>query len=301
MRRASSVGGINTNRFSPEQLELRTLLVRPASLPMLRKTSVASDAAAGYWEAKWAKWRDMVADAVFTSAQTPLQQQPCRIKLFPLDGWKCDQSTSHSLAPKRCHSSGEVRVIKPMFAVCYLNTLTQNGNHRQEYHIFIIDGLFWWLWRRGTMHRSLLLLLILLFICSLSCCHSTTRVVVDDTCFSGKSFDWTQVWLGPTAAPPARLTLARQLVRGEVATRESRQLFPRRCGNTSQGSDNCVAYERAATLASAHRISFSLLSGTTVRGVKGESFDVEKMKNRFCCRVWPDKQDCGKSFVYWSL
>lgn len=47
--------------------------------------------------------------------------------------------------------------------------------------------------------------------------------------------------------------------------------------------------KRAATFTSAHHISFSLLSGTIVRRVKGESFDVAKMKNRFRCRGWTDK------------
>lgn len=68
--------------------------------------------------------------------------------------------------------------------------------------------------------------------------------------------------------------------------REPRQLFPLpataarlHCEETqTEGSDNCLAYERAATFTSAHHISFSLLSGTILRRLKGESFDVEKMK-----------------------
>lgn len=74
-------------------------------------------------------------------------------------------------------------------------------------------------------------------------------------------------------------TSARQ--RGELGMREPWQLFPLPASlweNTTEGSDNCLAYERAATFTSAHHISFSLLSGTILRRLKGESFDVEKMK-----------------------
>lgn len=35
----------------------------------------------------------------------------------------------------------EVDAIKPMFAVCYLNTLSQGGNHRRRYYTFIINDL----------------------------------------------------------------------------------------------------------------------------------------------------------------
>lgn len=130
-----------------------------------------------------------------------------RIKLFALDGWKCDQSASHSLAPERCHSSGEVHMIKPMFAVCYLNT--RKSQARVSYIHYWWS--FWWLWQSGTIRRSLLLFVVVDFffcICSLSRCHSTTRVVVDDTCFF-----WQIIWVNTgLAGSRARFALARRLV-----------------------------------------------------------------------------------------
>lgn len=104
--------------------------------------------------------------------------------------------------------------------------------------------------------------------------------------FPGKWFDWTQARLGHTAAPPARFapgTSARQRGTGNERTAAtfpaSRNGGAPHCEETqTEGSDNCLAYERAATFTSAHHISFSLLSGTILRRLKGESFDVEKMK-----------------------
>lgn len=201
MQRASRGGGrvrINTNRHSPEEFAPCTLLVRRTKTS--QRLWGATQAAAGYCpetgEPKRTKWRNIVPGAWFTSARRPLfQQQPPRIKLFPLNGWTCDQrrqSTSHSLAPKRCHSSGEVRMIKPMFAVCYLNTLTQNRNQKREYHILIINGIcfdnFDTASLSSTMHRSQLLLLMWLFICFLSCCH----------------FDGTSCWMIWLNTGPAR-------------------------------------------------------------------------------------------------
>lgn len=240
--------------------------------------------------------------AWFTSARRPLsQQQPPRIKLFPLNGWTCDQrrqSTSHSLAPKRCHSSGEVRMIKPMFAVCYLNTLTQNRNQKREYHILIINGIFLITLTQRlsaaqcTDHNY--------------CCWCdylfafwvaailTAQVVVGDTGFLANDLTEHRPGSVTQQLHPPGLHLARQLVKEgnwEWENRGNFSRFPQRrrhahCEETqTEGSDNCLAYERAATFTSAHHISFSLLSGTILRRLKGESFDVEKMKKDCVVRL----------------
>lgn len=78
----------------------------------------------------------------------------------------------------------------------------------------------------STMHRSQLLLLISLFICFLSFCHFDGTSCCWHV-FSGKWFDWTQARLGHTAAPPARFTLARQLVKEGNWEWENRGNFSR--------------------------------------------------------------------------
>lgn len=96
-------------------------------------------------------------------------------------------------------------------------------------------------------------------------------VAARDTCFPGKSADGAHVRVGHGRGGGS--SQGRESAEGTAAT------FPRRWRNAREGSDDRPAHERAATFTSVLHISFSLLSGTIARRVKGEGFDVEKMKN----------------------
>lgn len=218
---------INTGRFSPEEFMHHILLVRSRQ-----------ERLAGVTKSSRCRLLD---------SRSSLQQS--RIKLFPLDGWKCDQSTSHSLAPQ---ALWQLRgASHDQTDVCCLLFKQAHSERKSQATVSYIHYWWssWWLWHRGTMHRSLIPLLVLLCICPLSCCHLMTLVVVGDACFffffSGKTFDWTQVWLSPTAAPPARQlrTGTSTRHRGEVGMREpwlSRFSSPARKHNGGKWQLSCL-------------------------------------------------------------
>lgn len=129
----------------------------------------------------------------------------------------------------------------------------------------------------------------------------TLQVVVDDTCsLAGNLTEHGPGSVTQQLHPPGLRWHAGSSKRRTGSERTAATLPASLWENTAEGSDNCLAYERAATFTSAHHIRFSLLSGTILRRLKGESFDVEKMK--MDCVVWPDnKKLCGKSFHFCFL
>lgn len=181
----------------------------------------------------------------------------------------------------------EVDAIKPMFAVCYLNTLSQGGNHRRRYYTFIINDLsdgFDTAARHADQRcsrrcdYSCALWAAAIRRCQLS---SVTRV------FFLFFFPWQTGRLNTSLARSQRWS---------ERERENRGNFYRQCWSDGRPRSwkSCNFLHQPIML-----VFLYYLEQWRWR-VKGERFDVEDMKNAFCCTVPPDKWDWGKSFVYWS-